>query len=170
VSEIRFEIVTGDDVATVEIARALFREYEAWLEMDLCFQGFEAELMALPGKYALPEGRLILAFVGKEVAGCVALRKLDEKTCEMKRLFVLPAFQGLGIGVRLIDMVIAASKEIGCDSLRLDTYPPKMGKAVGLYRVYGFREIEPYYDNPNAQTLFMELDLKSHTPLPKPVP
>lgn len=169
-SEIRFEIVTNHDAERIEIARSLFREYEAWLGLDLCFQGFEAELAELPGKYAPPDGRLFLAFVGQEVAGCVAFRKLDVKTCEMKRLFVRPAFQGLGLGLRLIEKVIAAAKKIGCERLRLDTYPPKMGKAVALYNAYGFYEIEPYYDNPNPETLFMELDVPNYIPRPKLLP
>jgi putative acetyltransferase len=169
-SEIRFEIVTSETPENVELARAIFREYEAWLGLDLCFQGFEAELAGLPGKYSPPAGRLILAFADEDVAGSVALRPLDERTCEMKRLFVRPEFQGIGLGSRLIDSVITAAKEIGYERLRLDTFPPKMGKAVGLYEARGFREIEPYYDNPNTETLFMELDLTSHIPLPKPVP
>ncbi len=169
-SEIRFEIVTSETPENVELTRVIFREYEAWLGLDLCFQGFEAELAGLPGKYSPPAGRLILAFVDDELAGSVALRPLDERTCEMKRLFVRPEFQGIGLGSRLIDSVITAAKEIGYERLRLDTFPPKMGKAVGLYEARGFREIEPYYDNPNVETLFMELDLTSHIPLPKPVP
>lgn len=169
-SEIRFEIVTSETPKNIELARGIFREYEGWLGLDLCFQGFEAELAGLPGKYSPPAGRLILAFVDDELAGSVALRPLDERTCEMKRLFVRPEFQGIGLGSRLIDSVITAAKEIGYERLRLDTFPPKMGKAVGLYEARGFREIEPYYDNPNVETLFMELDLTSHIPLPKPVP
>lgn len=169
-SEIRFEIVTSETPKNIELARGIFREYEAWLGLDLCFQGFEAELAGLPGKYSLPAGRLILAFADEDLAGSVALRPLDKRTCEMKRLFVRPEFQGIGLGSRLIDSVISAAKEIGYERLRLDTFPPKMGKAVGLYEARGFREIEPYYDNPNAETLFMELDLTSHIPLPKPVP
>lgn len=169
-SDARFRIVTDQDAEGVAAAHSLFREYEAWLGLDLCFQGFEAELAALPGKYAMPDGRLILAFSGYEVAGCVALRKLDEKTCEMKRLFVRPGFQGSGLGARLIKMIIDAAIETGYERLRLDTYPPKMGKAVGLYRAKGFREIPPYYDNPHADTLFMELDLSDYISLPNPVP
>jgi putative acetyltransferase len=140
-------------------ARTLFREYEAWLEMDLCFQGFEAELAALPGKYAIPHGRLYLAHSDDKLAGCIALRKLEDGICEIKRLFVRDAFRGQKIGVELIEKVIADAKEIGYQKMRLDTYPPKMGKAVKLYESHGFAEIPPYYDNPHGDVLFMELTL-----------
>ena len=114
-------------------AKTLFREYEAWLGLDLCFQGFEAELAGLPGKYAQPGGRLRLAYVGENLAGCVALRSLDNEVCEMKRLFVRDGFRGQSIGVRLIRQVIADACEIGYSTIRLDTFPPKMGKAVSLF-------------------------------------
>ncbi len=138
-------------------AKKLFREYEAWLGMDLCFQGFEAELAALPGKYAMPEGRLYLAYSDDKLAGCIALRRLDEGVCEMKRLFVRDGFRGQKIGVHLIEKLIAEAKEIGYKTMRLDTYPPKMGKAVKLYESHGFRSIEPYYLNPHDDVLFMEV-------------
>ena len=140
-------------------ARTLFREYEAWLGMDLCFQGFEAELAALPGKYATPDGRLYIAYSDERLAGCIALRKLEDGICEMKRLFVRDGFRGQKIGIKLIEKVIADAKEIGYQKMRLDTYPPKMGKAVKLYESHGFSEIPPYYDNPHGDVLFMELTL-----------
>lgn len=166
----RFEIVTSSNIESIKLARTMFREYESWLGLDLCFQGFETELASLPGKYDLPDGRLILAFLADEAAGCVALRRLDDATCEMKRLFVRPAFQGTGLGRKLIEAVIAAGLDCGYERLRLDTFPPKMAKAVRLYNAYGFREIASYYPNPNPETLFMELDLRSYIPLPNPVP
>ncbi|HRI02509.1 MAG TPA: GNAT family N-acetyltransferase [Pyrinomonadaceae bacterium] len=140
-------------------AKTLFREYEAWLAMDLCFQGFEAELAALPGKYAMPDGRLYLAYSDDKLAGCIALRKLEGKTCEMKRLFVRDGFRGAKVGVSLIEKLIADGREIGYHRMRLDTYPPKMGKAVKLYESHGFQAIPPYYDNPHSDVLFMELAL-----------
>jgi GNAT superfamily N-acetyltransferase len=153
------KIIQAEKSEQIEDARRIFREYEAWLDLDLCFQGFEQELADLPGKYAAPDGRLFLALAEKEVAGCVALRKLEEDVCEIKRLFVRDKFRGQKIGITLIEKVISAAKETGYQKLRLDTYPPKMGKAVGLYESYGFREIEPYYHNPHDETLFMELEL-----------
>ena len=143
----------------IENTRALFREYAAWIEIDLCFQGFEKELAELPGEYAPPNGRLLLAFHEAELAGCVALRKKDEAICEMKRLFVRDAFRGKGIGVNLIEMIIREAKDIGYQRMRLDTIPPKMNDAIGLYRSFGFNEIDPYYDNPIPGAIFMELDL-----------
>lgn len=143
----------------IAIAREIFREYEAWLGLDLCFQGFEDELKNLPGKYSSPAGRLYLAWVDRSVAGCIALRPLGPKICEMKRLFVRENFRGMQIGRLLIERVINDAKGIGYDAMRLDTFPPKMGKAVRLYESYGFREIAPYYDNPNDGVLFMELSL-----------
>ena len=143
----------------IQIAREIFREYEAWLGMDLCFQGFEDELKNLPGKYAPPTGRLYLAAVEDVIAGCIALRELEPRVCEMKRLFVRANFRGRNIGRMLIERLIEDANEIGYDRMRLDTFPPKMEKAVRLYESYGFREIEPYYPNPNDGVLFMELEL-----------
>jgi len=145
--------------ADISAAREIFREYEAWLGLDLCFQGFEEELKDLPGKYAPTAGRLYLATDGDEIAGCIALRQVEEDICEMKRLFVREKFRGRQVGKMLIDRVITDAKEIGYSRMRLDTFPPKMGKAVQLYEAYGFREIMPYYENPNEGVLFMELRL-----------
>ena len=149
-------IIQAESEAQVTEARRLFREYEAWLGMDLCFQGFEAELGALPGKYAMPDGRLYLAYSDDKLAGCIAMRKLEDGICEMKRLFVRDGFRGQKIGIQLIETVIADAKEIGYKKMRLDTYPPKMGKAVSLYETHGFEPIPPYYDNPHSDVLFME--------------
>lgn len=143
----------------IDESRLLFREYEAWLGLDLCFQGFEAELESLPGKYANPDGRLLLAYFGDKLAGCVALRKLEDGICEMKRLYVRDEFRARRIGIQLIEHIIAEAREIGYSKLRLDTYPPKMGKAVGLYNSLGFQVIQPYYHNPHEDVLFMELSL-----------
>ena len=147
---------TEDDLAHV---REIFREYESSLGLDLCFQGFEDELKNLPGKYSKPHGRLYLARVGNAIAGCIALRPLDSNACEMKRLFVRESFRGLSLGRILIEKVIDDARKIGYSAMRLDTFPPKMGKAVQLYESYGFREIAPYYDNSNEGVLYMELGL-----------
>ena len=152
-------IVQAETPGQIQEARLLFREYEAWLGVDLCFQSFEKELKNLPGKYAKPSGRLFLASSNKKVAGCIALRKLGDTTCEIKRLFVRPDFRGLRLGQMLIEKALAEAKAIGYLRVRLDTLPDKMPKAVELYQFYGFREIPPYYENPHKETLFMELDL-----------
>ena len=143
----------------IDQARALFREYEAWLGLDLCFQHFEEELAELPGAYAPPNGRLLLAFDDTELAGCVALRKLSNDVCEMKRLFLRPTFQGKGHGRELAQRIIDEARAIGYQKMRLDTLPERMGSAIMLYRAFDFKEIEPYYNNPVPGALFMELKL-----------
>lgn len=152
-------IIQAETPGQIETARLLFREYETWLGMSLCFQDFETEVATLPGKYAEPEGRLLLAYVDNAPAGCIALRELDEGVCEMKRLFVRDEFRGHGLGLALVEKVIGEARASGYLKMRLDTFPPKMGKAVKLYESHGFREIAPYYTNPHAGVLFMELDL-----------
>ncbi|HMG71908.1 MAG TPA: GNAT family N-acetyltransferase [Pyrinomonadaceae bacterium] len=154
------EIIQVQSADHVEQARELFKEYEAWLEVDLCFQNFEKELAELPGKYAPPDGRLLLAFENGEVAGCVALRKLGKGACEIKRLFLRPQFRGKGLGRQLAELIIAEAKQMGYERMRLDTLPPKMNDAIALYRSLGFKEIEPYYNNPVPGAKFMELDLR----------
>ncbi len=141
----------------IDQARGLFKEYAAWLELDLCFQNFEKELAELPGAYAPPEGRLLLGFQDEKLVGCVALRKLSDGVCEMKRLFVRHEFQGSGLGRQLIEAILQAARGIGYGKMRLDTLPEQMGNAIRLYRAFGFEEIEPYYDNPVPGALFMEL-------------
>jgi GNAT superfamily N-acetyltransferase len=153
------EIVCAHSIEDIESARSLFREYAAWLEIDLCFQNFEKELSELPGDYAPPDGRLLLAFVNNALAGCIALRKIGEGVCEMKRLFVRPEFRGQGLGRGLVAAIIRSAKQIGYKRMRLDTLPPKMNDAIGLYQSLGFEEIEPYYQNPVSGAIFMELDL-----------
>jgi GNAT superfamily N-acetyltransferase len=156
-SPLRIRVV--DSVEDTQHARDLFREYEAWIEVDLCFQSFEKELTGLPGDYAAPDGRLLLAFEDGRLAGCIALRKLERGVCEMKRLFVRPEFHGKGIGRQLVDAIVRAAREIGYRKMRLDTLPPKMNKAIAIYRSVGFKEIEPYYDNPVPGATFLELVL-----------
>ncbi len=137
-------------------ARLLFREYEAWLGLDLCFQGFEEELESLPGRYAEPDGRLLLAYSDNSLAGCAALRKLEAGVCEMKRLYVRDKFRGQQIGLRLTERLIEDARQIGYKKMRLDTYPAKMAKAVKLYESHGFYLIPAYYKNPYDGVLFME--------------
>ena len=153
------QLIQARSSAEIEQARQLFKEYAAWLEIDLCFQNFEKELADLPGDYATPNGRLLLAYDDNESAGCVALRKIDDGVCEMKRLFVRDKFRGQGLGRSLIDAIISEAKDIGYKRMRLDTLPPKMNDAIALYRSFGFKEIEPYYQNPVPGAMFMELKL-----------
>lgn len=155
----KMEIIRAETPEAIEQARSLFREYEAWLGISLCFQNFEEEVANLPGRYAAPDGRLFLAFVDENPAGCIALRKLEEGICEMKRLFVREDFRGRKIGIILIEKLIEEAKAIGYQKMRLDTYPAKMANAVKLYESHGFREIPPYYDNPHGEILYLEKEL-----------
>ena len=141
--------------------RELFLEYAQSLNFSLCFQSFDQELAGLPGDYAPPHGRLVLATCGLTPAGCVALHKLneDEEVCEMKRLYVRQGFRGKGLGRILSERVVADARQIGYKRLRLDTVEPVMRGAVALYRKLGFREIAPYRENPIEGALYMELHL-----------
>ena len=144
--------------ASVEEARKLFLEYADALGVDLCFQGFDRELAGLPGDYARPAGRLLAARAGHELVGCVALRALGNGACEMKRLYVRLAARGSGTGRALAEAVIDAARAEGYERMRLDTLP-QMIEAQPLYDSLGFREIEPYYDNPVPGARFLELTL-----------
>ena len=158
----------------LEEVRELFREYASSLEISLCFQNFEEELATLPGKYAAPRGRLILALEqdsepgaaqrgssSGQAAGCVGLRPLEPGVCEMKRLFVRPTWRGMGLGRLLAEKIISAAAEIGYRRVRLDTLD-SLKPAIELYRSLGFRRIAPYYENPNDRVVFMELLLGGH--------
>jgi ribosomal protein S18 acetylase RimI-like enzyme len=151
-------ITPAIEPADVETARTLFREYADGLGIDLCFQGFDRELAELPGDYAAPRGRLLLARVDDGVAGCIALRPLGGDACEMKRLFVRPQYRGLGLGRSLAKAVFREARDIGYVRMRLDTMP-SMTEAIALYRRLGFSEIGPYRVNPVEGALFMELEL-----------
>lgn len=138
--------------------RDLFQEYAAWLRIDLSFQGFADEMMTLPGLYAPPQGCLLLATGTDGSAGCVALRPMGETVCEMKRLYVRPAYQGCGLGRTLAQRVISDARSCGYSAMRLDTLP-LMHRAIRLYESLGFVRRSAYYDTPLRETVFMELQL-----------
>ena len=148
-----------ESLAQIAQARELFQEYAQSLGVNLCFQNFEQELAGLPGHYAPPEGRLLLAEYEGLLAGCVALHKWESRICEMKRLYLRPPFRGRGFGRGLAEAIIAEARIIGYQRMRLDTIEPIMKDAVEMYRKLGFREIEPYRPNPIAGAMYMELQL-----------
>lgn len=143
----------------LEVVRVLLREYAGTLGFNLCFQNFEEELAQLPGKYAEPGGCLLLAKVDGEAVGCVALRPLGERICEMKRLYVRPAGRGLGVGRDLAQCVISEARARGYTAMRLDTIPATMAGAVRLYQTLGFVSIPAYSANPIVGAEYMELRL-----------
>jgi putative acetyltransferase len=141
------------EAGELEQTRELFREYAAWVGDEICFRKFERELAELPGAYAPPEGRLLLAFVGEQLAGCVALRRFAAEIGEMKRLYVRPAFRGSGLGRELAGRLIAEARIARYNVLRLDSLP-RMERAIAMYRGLGFYEIPRYSDNPEGSVCF----------------
>ena len=147
--------ITPEQIA---LSHTLFEEYASWLGVDLSYQGFAAELASLPGLYALPRGRLLLAMASAEALGCVALRPLGDSVCEMKRLFVRSGFRGQGFGRLLVQRVVEEARVIGYRTMRLDTLP-QMQAAIRLYEALGFERRAAYYGTPLPDTVFMELHL-----------
>jgi putative acetyltransferase len=150
-------VAGGDQVDQV---RTLFREYASSLGFSLCFQSFDAELAGLPGEYSPPAGQLLLAFCDSIPAGCVALRKLEDGICEMKRLYVRAEFRGQGLGRDLVLTLIEQARQSLYGRIRLDTIAASMAEAVGLYWSLGFRDIPPYCRNPISGAIYLELDLR----------
>ena len=158
----RIELVIADTSARIAAARTIFKEYAQSLDIDLCFQNFDAELADLPGDYAPPSGQLLLALVDGELAGCGALRGLAEcdhaNACEMKRLFVRPAFRRFGLGRVLAQQLLDDARALGYSSMLLDTLD-EMEAARELYASLGFEEVAPYYFNPIAGAHYLKADL-----------
>lgn len=152
-------VLSAASAEHLERVKELFREYEASLGVDLCFQGFDSELASLPGAYAPPRGRLLIALDDGDGAGCVALRPLGDDLCEMKRLYLRPTLRGTGAGRTLATRVIDEARAIGYRTMRLDTLP-MMKEAIALYESLGFRRIAPYYPNPVPGAIYMERALE----------
>jgi putative acetyltransferase len=160
VPEIR--LVVADKPPLTDAARELFREYARSLHVDLCFQNFDDELAALPGEYSAPSGQLLLALVDGEPAACAAMRGLNDvdyaNACEMKRLYVRPAFRRLGLGRLLAQSLLDEARHAGYSAMLLDTLDD-MEAARGLYAALGFEEIPPYYFNPVAGAHYLKAEL-----------
>jgi ribosomal protein S18 acetylase RimI-like enzyme len=163
----RFRLAKVRHAEEIAATTILFREYVDWLAIDLSFQGFEAELATLPGKYAPPTGELMLALSSAgDALGCVAVRPLEGiAVCEMKRLYVRPAARGLGIGRALVAAIIKAAEELGYAAMKLDTLP-SMPEALALYKRFGFSEIPAYYHNPVPGTVYLGKPLSPAAPSP----
>ena len=146
---------TDDELSEV---RSLFREYKTTLAVDLGFQGFHNELQCLPGKYVPPDGELLIGLIEDRILGCVAVRRLDACTCEMKRLYVRPQGRGVGLGRALAENIIESARGLGYSRMRLDTLA-RLTAAMKLYESLGFHRIPPYYDNPLQGVIYWELAL-----------
>jgi putative acetyltransferase len=155
----KLAITEAQSPADFAAVRELFIEYAAWLGFSLSYQNFDEELASLPGKYAGPSGRLLLARVDESPAACGAIRQLEPSVCEMKRLFVRPEFRGCRLGHKLAETLIGEAREIGYSAMRLDTVAEKMGDAVRLYKALGFHEIPAYYSGARVGTLYFEIQL-----------
>jgi GNAT superfamily N-acetyltransferase len=153
------QVVQAVSEMQINIARELFVEYAKSLNIDLCFQNFDKEVNGLPGDYALPQGRLLLATFESMVAGCVALKRISDEVCEMKRLYVRSELRGKGIGKRLTTDLMEQARAIGYTQMRLDTLP-LMKEAITLYRSLGFESIAPFRDLAVPGALFMQARLR----------
>lgn len=154
------EIVEASTAEQVEQVRTLFVEYRAELAVEHCFQSFDEEIASLPGVYAPPTGKLLLANVVGQPVGCIGLRPFPlEGCCEMKRLYVRPPFRGDKLGRQLAERIIAEARRLGYSSMRLDSHPPTMEAAIKMYRKLGFREVSPDPVVPVLGLIYMELSL-----------
>lgn len=141
------------------IAKTLFEEYSASLNVDLCFQGFDEELKTVDIQYNLPKGCLILVFENTTAIGCAAIREFENGTAELKRMYLKPAYRGRGISKKLLQLMFEKAVELGYTTMRLDTLP-QMKEALKLYRQFGFKEIESYRFNPVKGTVYLEKHLR----------
>jgi putative acetyltransferase len=161
-SDVQLRLLQAETPAQLDAARELFREYAASLQVDLCFQNFEAELSSLPGDYAAPQGALLLAYADEQLAGCGALRPLTDvdhaNACEMKRLFVRRAFRRFGLGRLLAQALIDHAAGAGYSAMLLDTLD-EMESARELYASLGFEEVAPYYFNPIPGAHYLKVQL-----------
>jgi len=154
------EIVEASSAEQIEQVRNLFSEYRAQLPVEYCFRSFDAEIAELPGAYSPPAGTLLLATVVGQPVGCVGLRPFPrDGSCEMKRLYVRPAFRGDKLGRKLVERLLCEARRLGYRFMRLDSHPPTMQAAVEMYRQFGFREVSPEPLEPVEGLVYMELEL-----------
>lgn len=154
------QAIDSSDHVLLSAVRQLFREYAKELNIDLCFQGFEGELENLPGKYAPPEGTLLVVLDGNIPVACGALRPMEALTCELKRIYVRPTHRGLGIGRDITVDLLAAAQRLGYVTVRLDTLH-RLKPALALYESLGFKEIQPYNFNPELDVAYFEKSLRA---------
>lgn len=155
------DIIAVEDAESLARLRGLLEEYWQSFGFTPCFQNFSAEVAGLPGAYAPPDGRLAMALIGNEAAGCVALRRLDESRAEVKRLYIRPAYRGLGLGRRMMDWVMGEARAAGYSELVCDTMPA-MGEALALYDRMGFERTAPYAAHPTEGAIFLRYSLIPH--------
>jgi len=154
------EILFPNETEDLNQVRYLMNKYASSLGLDLRYQCFEKEIEELPGKYAPPTGYLFLAKYGGAPTGCIALRRIDDSICEMKRLYVRPDYRGEGIGRRLVESLISKAVELGYDAMKLDTREV-MKEAISLYKSVGFVETAAYTYNPSEDAVYLELTIHS---------
>ena len=152
-------IIKAESPDLIRQAKLLFREYAESLSFDLCFQDFDREMDLFPGQYTAPDGALFVAVTGDTAVGCIGVRHLENRICEMKRLYVRKKFRGLNAGQRLVEVAVKAGKQMNYRYMRLDTLPA-MESANRLYERMGFQRIPPYRHNPIKGALFLELTLE----------
>lgn len=157
-SDTRIVICEADPQEDMDTVRALFRQYVTELDEDLGFQGFEEELQKLPGEYSWPSGSLYLAWADGQPAGCIAMRRIDDTTCEMKRLYVQPEYRGYRLGRHLVRTIIASARAHNYQVMKLDSLK-RLKSAYNLYKSFGFQETSPYTYNPLPEAVYMQLTL-----------
>lgn len=154
------EIIVATTPEHIEQVRNLFSQYRAQLSVEYCFRSFDAEIACLPGTYAPPQGLLLLATVVGQPVGCVGLRPFPlEGACEMKRLYIRPAFRGAKLGKLLVERLLSEARRLGYSSMRLDSHPPTMEAAINMYCRFGFREVSPDPLEPIPELIYMQLPL-----------
>lgn len=155
---IRFEKVVESGAPEIEVLRGLMLEYQTELGVDLCFQSFQEEMANLPGQYAPPSGLLVLILANSQPAGCIAIRQLDNTTCEMKRMYVRPDFRGQGIAKSACEFLISEARNLGYQEMKLDTLRT-LTPAISLYQSLGFAECAAYNDGADLDIVYFSLKL-----------